>query len=72
MVACHEHQRKQLLPPGSLADQALYRVKRSGRGRYDFFDGHVYETLSVISPIDGSTDAAGQSEAGEEKGENDS
>ncbi len=54
------------------ADQALYRVKRSGRGRYDFFDGHVYETLSVISPIDGSTDAAGQSEAGEEKGENDS
>ncbi len=52
------------------ADQALYRVKRSGRGRYDFFDGHVYDTLSVISPIDGSTDAAGQSGTGEKKGEN--
>lgn len=47
------------------ADQALYRVKRSGRGRYDFFDGSAYESLSVISPIDNSAGFAG-----EEKGEN--
>lgn len=47
------------------ADQALYRVKRSGRGRYDFFDGSAYESLSVISPIDNSAGSAG-----EEKGEN--
>ena len=36
------------------ADQALYTVKRSGRGRYDYFDGNVQESLSAISPIDGS------------------
>ncbi|MDE6545648.1 MAG: 50S ribosomal protein L29, partial [Paramuribaculum sp.] len=24
----------------------------SGRGRYDYFDGSVHETLSAISPID--------------------
>ena len=39
------------------ADQALYRVKRSGRGRYDYYDGSIEETLSVISPIDGSENA---------------
>ena len=39
------------------ADQALYRVKRSGRGRYDYYDGSIEETLSVISPIDGSESA---------------
>ena len=39
------------------ADQALYKVKRSGRGRYDYYDGSVEETLSVISPIDGSENA---------------
>ena len=38
------------------ADQALYKVKRSGRGRYDFYDGSVHETLSVISPIEGGGD----------------
>lgn len=34
------------------ADQALYAVKRSGRGRYEFFDDSMREMLSVISPIE--------------------
>ncbi len=37
------------------ADQALYTVKRSGRGRFCFYDGTMRETLSevsAISPID--------------------
>ena len=36
------------------ADQALYAVKRSGRGEYRFYDDSMQEMLSVISPIDGS------------------
>lgn len=36
------------------ADQALYSVKRSGRGQYRFYDDTMQEMLSVISPIDGS------------------
>lgn len=36
------------------ADQALYAVKRSGRGRYEFFDDSMREMLSVISPIESS------------------
>ena len=36
------------------ADQALYKVKRSGRGRYEYYDGSIEETISAISPIDGS------------------
>lgn len=36
------------------ADQALYAVKRSGRGKYRFYDDSMYGMLSVISPIDGS------------------
>lgn len=35
------------------ADQALYTVKRSGRGHYRFYDDSMEGTLSVISPIDG-------------------
>ena len=35
------------------ADQALYTVKRSGRGQYLFYDGSMNRMLSVISPIDG-------------------
>lgn len=35
------------------ADQALYTVKRGGRGHYRFYDGSMENTLSVISPIDG-------------------
>ena len=34
------------------ADQALYAVKRSGRGQYRFYDNTMQEMLSVISPID--------------------
>ena len=35
------------------ADQALYTVKRSGRGHYRFYNNSMKGTLSVISPIDG-------------------
>ena len=42
------------------ADQALYTVKRGGRGQYRFYDESMKQTLSVISPIDsgGEADAA--------------
>ena len=36
------------------ADQALYKVKRSGRGAYAFYDESMVNMLSVISPIEGS------------------
>jgi len=50
------------------ADQALYRVKRSGRGRYDYYDESVEETLSAISPIDGSENAGNDAaDKGEER-----
>ena len=51
------------------ADQALYKVKRSGRGRYDYFDGSVHETLSAISPIDSSESAGSSGGEHAEKGE---
>ena len=35
------------------ADQALYLVKRSGRGRFEFYNESMRDMLSVISPIDG-------------------
>ena len=35
------------------ADQALYTVKRSGRGNYRFYDESMGRMLSAISPIDG-------------------
>ncbi|MCI8465262.1 MAG: diguanylate cyclase [Lachnospiraceae bacterium] len=38
------------------ADQALYSVKRSGRGRYCFYNDSMNQMFSVISRIDGSTD----------------
>lgn len=34
------------------ADQALYTVKRGGRGRYCFYDETMRDMLSVISSID--------------------
>jgi len=34
------------------ADQALYAVKRNGRGHYRFYDNSMEEMLSVLSPID--------------------
>ncbi|MDE7009880.1 MAG: diguanylate cyclase, partial [Oscillospiraceae bacterium] len=43
------------------ADQALYTVKRGGRGRCCFYDQSMADTLSAISPIDG----------GEARGEHD-
>lgn len=49
------------------ADQALYKVKRSGRGRYAFYDESMRDMLSVISPIEGSGD--GGEEPRGEKGE---
>ena len=39
------------------ADQALYTVKRSGRGFFRFFDDSIAETLSSISPIDSEAEA---------------
>ena len=36
------------------ADQALYAVKRSGRGTFRFYDSSMEQMLSVISPIDSS------------------
>lgn len=47
------------------ADQALYTVKRSGRGQYRFYDSSMRETLSAISDIDGNkeNDADPASEA---------
>lgn len=38
------------------ADQALYTVKRSGRGRYCFYDESMRDMLSVISSIDNDDD----------------
>ena len=34
------------------ADQALYAVKRAGRGQYRFYDETLGDTISTISPID--------------------
>jgi putative two-component system response regulator len=34
------------------ADQALYEVKRNGKGCFRFYDSAIQETNSVISPID--------------------
>ncbi len=42
------------------ADQALYSVKRGGRGQYHFYDDSMQEILSAISPIDGSTPNKGE------------
>lgn len=39
------------------ADQALYTVKRGGRGQYRFYDESMKQMLSVISPIDGGEEA---------------
>ena len=41
------------------ADQALYTVKRSGRGQYLFYDESMNRMLSVISPINGADAPAG-------------
>ncbi len=40
------------------ADQALYSVKRSGRGKYRFYQGSMNNMFSAISTIDGSEDAS--------------
>ena len=36
------------------ADQALYAVKRQGRGQYRFYDDTMEQMLSVLSPIESS------------------
>lgn len=38
------------------ADQALYSVKRNGRGHYNFYTGGMEKPLSVISPIESEGD----------------
>ena len=35
------------------ADQALYTVKRAGRGQFKFYDESMRQMFSAISPIDG-------------------
>ena len=50
------------------ADQALYTVKRGGRGQYLFYDDSMKQMLSVISPIDGSEEADAAS--ADQKGDN--
>ena len=49
------------------ADQALYTVKRGGRGQYRFYDESMKQTLSAISPIDsgGGADTASADQKGE-------
>lgn len=42
------------------ADQALYTVKRSGRGQYRFYDSSMDQTLSAISPIDSEKSSGGE------------
>ena len=41
------------------ADQALYSVKRGGRGRFAFYAGDMEKPLSMISPIE--SESAGES-----------
>ena len=50
------------------ADQALYTVKRGGRGQYRFYDESMKQMLSVISPID-SDEQNGDSAPAEQKGD---
>ena len=48
------------------ADQALYTVKRGGRGQYRFYDESMKQMLSVISPIDsGEADTAPADQKGD-------
>ena len=48
------------------ADQALYTVKRGGRGQYRFYDESMKQMLSVISPIDsGEADTASADQKGD-------
>lgn len=48
------------------ADQALYTIKRSGRGRYDFYDDSMKQMLSVITPIDMGEPAEAENIQGKE------
>ena len=51
------------------ADQALYRVKRSGRGRYDFYDESMRDMLSVLSPIESGGESGAADNDEKSKGE---
>ena len=42
------------------ADQALYTAKRSGRGKYQFYNNSMKQMLSAISDIDGKTENAAE------------
>lgn len=48
------------------ADQALYTVKRSGRGQFRFYEDSMHKMLSVISPIDSGEDHPANSEKGDD------
>ena len=47
------------------ADQALYSVKRNGRGRFCFYDESMKKMLSAISPIDSEEGNTEDREKGE-------
>ena len=42
------------------ADTALYAAKRSGKGKYFFYDSSMRDTLSALSDIDGETEEQGK------------
>ncbi len=51
------------------ADQALYTVKRGGRGQYRFYDDTMKKMLSAISPIDSiGQEKKAPAKAAEQKG----
>ena len=50
------------------ADQALYTVKRGGRGQYRFYDESMKKMLSAISPID-NDGQSGAAAAADKKGD---
>ena len=50
------------------ADQALYTVKRGGRGQFRFYNQTMRQMLSVISPIEGEDPhAAGITDKGDDR-----
>ena len=50
------------------ADQALYTVKRSGRGQYYFYNDTMKKMLSAISPINGKEADSEKARPAEEGG----
>ena len=51
------------------ADQALYAVKRSGRGQYRYYDESMHEMFSAISTIDSDQDEQAEQDGGNSQDE---